>query len=160
MGQHPVNFNISAGSDPHQNWNRDIHGTVFSGGNDPTDPSKPAFMDRKLGPNESAAALPGGNEMRGKSIDVVYPRTGVRQDAIPIVDKGPHYDDTPSRPADRYWNTGTRPLAESRFPNKAGVDLSPQVWRKFGFKIRYTRPGEPYAYSSRDRDPVFDWRWH
>ncbi len=58
QGHHPVNFNISMGLDPRQNWNRDIHATVFSGGNDPTDRTNPAFLDRKLEPTELGSALP------------------------------------------------------------------------------------------------------
>ena len=42
QGLHPVNFNISMGLDPRQNWNRDIYATVFSGGNDPTDAYQPS----------------------------------------------------------------------------------------------------------------------
>src|SRR5262249_27771907 len=95
QGYHPANFNISMGLDPRQNWNRNIHATAFSGGNDPTDNTNPAFLNRKLGANELGAALPGGNELKGRAIDVVYPPTGARQNAIPVVDKGPHYNDTP-----------------------------------------------------------------
>jgi RHS repeat-associated protein len=160
MGLHPVNFNISAGRDPQQNWNRDIHATVFSGGNDPTDSTNPAFLNRRLGANELGAALPGGEDLRGRSIDVVYPRTGARQNAIPVVDKGPFFDGTLRRPADRYWNSGIRPLAESTRANRSGLDLSPQVWRNFGFGIRYDRYGVPYPTSRYDADPVFDWRFH
>ena len=151
------------GLDPSQNWNRNIRAGVFSGGNDPTDPGIPAFMDHRLGPDEMVAALPGSNELRGKSIEVVHVKTGARLNGISIGDKGPHYDDTRGRPADRYWNTGARPRAETETRNRMGLDLSPAVWRAFGFGIRYRRVQggyEPIPYSRRDPDPVFDWRFH
>ena len=160
LDYHPVNLSISMGRDPRQNWNRDIHATAFSGGNDPTDNTNPAFLNQKLGRNELGSALPGGEELRGRSIDVVYTRTGARQNAIPVVDKGPFFDGTLRRPADRYWNTGARPLAESIRANRSGLDLSPQVWRNFGFGVRYDRYGVPYPTGQHDPDPLFDWRFH
>jgi hypothetical protein len=33
-----LSLNISVGRDPQQNWNRNIHATAFSGGNDPLTP--------------------------------------------------------------------------------------------------------------------------
>jgi peptidoglycan hydrolase-like protein with peptidoglycan-binding domain len=50
-----------------------------------------------------------------------------------ITDKGPWYDGTSARPADRYWETGQRPRAESDSKtNGAGIDLNPAMARAVG----------------------------
>ena len=169
----PVNFNISEGMVPRQNWNINVYATVFSGGNDPTDTDPPAFLNRPITPNQLAAALPGGAELRGRYIEVYYDYTG-QSVIVPVLDLGPFYNGTPLAPADRYWNYGTPPLAEETHPlnvyndegqvvdhgNAAGIDLSPQVWRFYGFGISTFKSGEPYVNTKgRDDNPVINWRF-
>lgn len=62
--------------------------------------------------------------LKGKWLEIVLP-DGTRATA-PVGDVGPHHTD------DCYWERGDRPKAESEGGNKAGIDISQQLWVQMG----------------------------
>jgi hypothetical protein len=59
-----------------------------------------------------------------------------------VEDKGPHYDGTETRPADRYWETGARPRAEKEKKNKSGIDVNPKLAEALGMKVTRDKDGK------------------
>jgi hypothetical protein len=109
----------------------DITATVFGG---TADPQRSAYDNHIIGDTELAVALP----FRFKG---VRPKVAVAANGKTVVctieDVGPWLTDDP------YWQTGKRPLAESKAPlrrgpnkgkvsNGAGIDLSPAAARRIG----------------------------
>jgi uncharacterized protein (TIGR02594 family) len=112
-----------------------ITATTFAGSNDSTF-SRTSAYDHKIinGDTEFAAALPA--PIRPNRLVRVF-RSGRTAD-VPVRDKGPWNSRDP------YFETGSRPQAETAFAaggndlsgrkltNPAGLDLSPAVWKFFG----------------------------
>lgn len=80
---------------------------------------------------------PGWNDRPGVALPARFasprPKLWIRRNGkvvrnVPIIDKGPHYDGTASRPADPYWDLGSRPRAETApGKNGAGIDFTPPL---------------------------------
>lgn len=101
-----------------------ITATVF-GGRD--DRNVSAYDEHTITDDELGVALPA--RFRGARPKVRVSR-GNKSVDCDIVDIGPHYDGSSSRPADRYWETGARPRAETDpGTNGAGIDLTPAAAR-------------------------------
>jgi hypothetical protein len=115
-------------------WQSDIIATVFGG---KADPNKSAYEDRSITDDELGVALP--NRFKGDrpQVDVVNMDNG-RRVTCDIVDVGPWNTDDP------YWETGSRPQAETgkdkkgRTTNKAGIDLTPGAARAIGLSGKGT----------------------
>ncbi len=104
-----------------------ITATVF-GGRD--DPNVSAYDEHAITDDEFGVALPA--RFRGARPKVRVSK-GNKSVDCEIVDIGPHYDGSASRPADRYWETGARPRAETDpRTNGAGIDLTPAAARAIG----------------------------
>lgn len=112
--------------------NTGITATSFAGGNDSAFSRTSAYDGKVInGDTELAAALPfhfpGGRD----GLRVFY--NGNTAD-VPVRDVGPW------NVKDPYWQTGARPQAETgtdttgRKTNRAGLDLSPAVWKALGYK--------------------------
>jgi len=84
-----------------------------------------AYPDVAPGWNERpGVALPARFHGKRPSVKVTGLRTG-KSIVCEIIDIGPHHDDATRGPPDPYWETGSRPRAESEPGNHAGIDLTP-----------------------------------
>lgn len=114
-----------------------IIATVFGGSSD--DPQYSAYPPYDLiGDDTLGAALP-MTGLRGKIITITNHANGatVTVKGVRIVDVGPHHTDDP------YWETGTRPRAETDPANqddedhRSGIDLCTKTATALGIKWGY-----------------------
>lgn len=106
--------------------NTGITATSFGGPGDTQSSAYGGMVD----PTKPGVALPAAFPSPRPRVRVF--RNGKSVDCD-IVDKGPWYDGTPKRPADPYWQTGSRPRAEGdNSTNHAGIDLTPAAWTALG----------------------------
>ena len=175
----PPDFNISNGNDDTQNWNRDIHGTVFGGSSEkPSDHERSAYTGKLITDLTLGASLPAGG-LNGKYIEIRNQENGETAGPVPITDKGPHFNGTPNYPSDPYYQTNSRPLAETeplkdkngkivydkhgnprlKYPNQSGLDSTPAIFNKLHvpWKAGYTdSKGKEHDGAG---DGMFDWRF-
>jgi D-alanyl-D-alanine carboxypeptidase len=109
-----------------------ITATSFAGANDSANSKTSAYTGREIDSSKPGFALPkhlaAADQHRlirgfwgGKTVDG------------PVEDVGPWYDGRPGWPIDAYWETGTRPRAETdNRTNHAGIDLTPGAWKALG----------------------------
>jgi hypothetical protein len=103
----------------------DIITTEFGGVGD----EQPSAYGGQVDGNKLGYALPYHFPSSPPSI-VVFANN--RSVVVPAQDVGPWYPSAKG-PADKYWETGTRPRAESDpRTNGAGLDLTPETWRQLG----------------------------
>lgn len=96
-------------------WHNAILATVFSDHIGAYGPISPGTL---------GVALPGNFKAPRPRVQVRLVRTGASM-AATVVDKGPHYDGQPGKPYDPYWETNSRPRAETdKQTNRAGIDLT------------------------------------
>jgi peptidoglycan hydrolase-like protein with peptidoglycan-binding domain len=113
---------------PEPEWITDIVATVFGGRRDP---NKSAYENRWISDEELGVALPYRFKGERPQVVVANPITG-KQIVCEIVDVGPWNTNDP------YWETGSRPQAETgrdqrgRRTNLAGLDLTPGAARALG----------------------------
>ena len=112
-------------------WQRNIIATVFGGR---ADPNQSAYEPRQIDDDEFGVALPYRFPIGERpQIEVVNVENG-KSVVCDVVDVGPW------NTADRYWQTGSRPQAESgkdtrgRTTNRAGIDLTPGAAREIALK--------------------------
>jgi peptidoglycan hydrolase-like protein with peptidoglycan-binding domain len=115
---------------PAGNWQTNITATVFGG---KKDPNKSAYSNRMISDTELSGALPYRFPGARPPVEVAYPVTG-KTVIISLEDVGPWNINDP------YWETNSRPQAESgwdtrkRKTNLAGIDLTPAAAKALGLK--------------------------
>jgi len=115
-----------------------VNASEFAGGNE-RGRMPSAYGPHQVNPNNPEAALPARLPLHQREVAVFNPRTGQTTAAI-VTDVGPH------NIRDRYWEQGTRPLAEAQYRDKrpaqngavpgnnAGIDLTPKAMDELGFE--------------------------
>jgi peptidoglycan hydrolase-like protein with peptidoglycan-binding domain len=113
---------------PVAQWLENITCTVFGG---KSDPNKSAYEDRWITDTELGCALPYRFEGERQQVRILNRATG-KECITEIVDVGPWNTNDP------YWETGSRPQAESgtdmsgRKTNLAGIDVTPGAAKALG----------------------------
>jgi hypothetical protein len=109
-----------------------ITATSFAGTDDSTNSKTSAYTGKIIDSSKPGFAIP----QRLSAADQKRPIRafwGGKTVDGPVEDVGPWYDGRPGWPADPYWETGTRPRAETdNRTNHAGIDLTPGAWKALG----------------------------
>jgi hypothetical protein len=109
-----------------------IKSTSWAGANDSQSSRTSAYDGHIIdGDNDLGAALPFRFSGTVPTIRVFANNKSVD---VPIVDVGPWFDGRTGWAVDPYWQTGSRPRAETDTrTNGAGIDLTPAVYEALGF---------------------------
>jgi len=98
-----------------------IRATCFAGEDDD---ETSAYTGKKIDPDSCKASLPARLPPYLRNIRVFFRDKSVE---CVVDDVGPHHTH------DAYWETDEgRPQAEDEHGNKAGIDLTPGVWKELG----------------------------
>lgn len=109
-----------------------ITATSFAGTNDSKNSKTSAYTGKIIDSSKPGFALPKhlGAVDQKRQIRAFW---GGKTCDGPVEDVGPWYDGRPGWPIDPYWETGTRPRAETdNRTNHAGIDLTPGAWKALG----------------------------
>lgn len=150
----------TSGASGYGAWQLKIRATIFGG---KYDPNISAITNKPIPDNQLGAALPGTKDkLKGKHVEIKYKDKSV---IVPIVDIGPYYDGTPTRPADPYWETNSRPKAETEHPypkgNGSGIDMTPATLTALGipYAPHYNKKTHKMEWVTLGDDPIVDWRF-
>lgn len=127
--------------------NTHIVATSFAGTNDSTNSKTSAYTGKIIESSKPAFAVPKHLSPADQHRTIRGFWNGKSADGPPA-DVGPWYDGRPGWPIDPYWETGTRPRAETdNRTNHAGIDATPGFWRAVG---------HPEPENAKD---FIDWDW-
>ncbi len=127
--------------------NTHIVGTSFAGTNDSTNSKTSAYTGKIIDSSKPGFALPKHLSTTDQHRAIRAFWNGKTVDGT-VVDVGPWYDGRPGWPIDPYWETGTRPRAETdNRTNHAAIDLTPGAWQALG---------HPNPENCKD---FIDWDW-
>ncbi len=127
--------------------NTHIVATSFAGTNDSTNSKTSAYTGKIIDSSKPGFAFPKHLSAADRARTARAFWNGKTVDGPPE-DVGPWYDGRPGWPIDPYWETGTRPRAETdNRTNRAGIDLTPGAWRALG---------HPDPENAKD---FIDWDW-
>jgi hypothetical protein len=109
-----------------------ITATSFAGIHDSTNSKTSAYTGKIIDSSKPGFAIPQHLSAADQKRPIRAFWGGNTVDG-PVEDVGPWYDGRPGWPADPYWETGTRPRAETdNRTNHAGIDLTPGAWKALG----------------------------
>ena len=112
--------------------NTHITATSFAGAHDSTNSKTSAYTGKIIASDSIAFAIPKHLSPADQKRPIRAFWGGRTVDG-PVEDVGPWYDGRPGWPIDPYWETGTRPRAETdNRTNHAGIDLTPGAWKALG----------------------------